>query len=165
MRLCTGILLELILLFLLAGCTTAGYQLPTNWPVKELTLPADAKLVRKVSVLQLEDKSWMAFIDSSSGYDKFIEHVESCLKPLSYNEFYMDNPRIGNTRKHMRQYYSPDGLTEVSISKGISSVGSAASFASDISLTITISATPDQALKYAGTTSSSGVKTVLEPIQ
>jgi hypothetical protein len=159
-----------VLLAYFAGCAKGPYSLPADWPMPQLTLPPNSTIaVRPVAMHKLSpswpDEDWLIYFDCPSTLQTVVDHVEQCLKPLNYSEFYLDNPRIGNTRDAMRQYYSPDRLTKVVVERGTKGAGIPQKFASDYTLSITISTSPDPVLKHAGTTSSTGVKTVLEPIQ
>lgn len=153
-----------------ASCAQRPYALPADWPISQLTLPTGSTIVVKpISLNSLlrnsPDKNWQIYFDCPGTMQTVVDHMEQCLKPLSYSEFHIDNPRIGSTRDVMRQYYSPDQLTKVEISYGLKGAGVTKKYASDFVLGVTVSAAPDPALKHAGTTSGSGVKTVLEPIQ
>jgi hypothetical protein len=161
-----AVLLGLVLLSFLAGCALKQQQhkLPASWPIKQLTLPADAVLTRDVLELCILGKEWMAYIDYGRSKQELVDHIEGCLKTLNYSELYGINPRLGDSRAMWRTYYSPDQLTEVSLHEG-SNAGTTYGFASDYVLTITILTEPHAMLKYANTTSSRGVQNVLEPIQ
>lgn len=111
------------------------------------------------------DESWSVDFDCSSGNLAAVaDHVESCLKPLNYSEYWIDNPHFGSTRQTFRSYYSPDKLTEVTISPGKKQPGSPP-FAYDFNLSIKITTTPNGVLQFAGTTSENGAKVYLEPIR
>ena len=167
-----GIVLKLIaacMLFLLAGCHQAdSASLPSSWPIPELTLPPGAKLSGKVIDtnaigVRNTDPTWTATIDYSQGWDELVKHVETCLKPLNYSEFWSVNPRIGDMRGIQRAYYSPDQLTEVSLMNMSFQSGNTNS--TKFIISITLCSAPNTMLKYAGTTSSRGVKHYLEQLK
>ncbi|MBN2083420.1 hypothetical protein JW859_14590 [bacterium] len=158
-----------LLMLLIAGCGPKNYRLPSDWPIKQLTLPPDSKIVaRPVAMHKVgwnsPDKDWSVYFDCPGDLAAVQSHVEQALKPLNYSRFYMDNPRIGSTWDALKTYYSSDQLTEVTLSTGTKSVAPNSTMASDYTLSIRITPQPNPMLKHANTTSSSGVKIILEPI-
>lgn len=165
---CVRALHVLIVLLACQACS-GSYSLPRDWPIRELTLPPGATMTRKATVMQLpgpQKKSWLVYFDSLEDLQTVADHVESCLAGLSYSEHWIDNPRIGSSRRNMRTYYSADQLTEVVLMPGTGSdAGIPGGFASQYTLTVHHWHSPNPVLKYAGTTSSKGVRHELRPLQ
>jgi hypothetical protein len=111
-----------------AGCAkriTHEAKLPADWPVPQLTLPADIELKAGPEAMHRidpsrTDKKWVVAFNKDDNWPAFVAHVEGCLKPLDYwrsKEKGLNNP-LGLDVPEMRTYYSPDYLTEVAITHG-----------------------------------------------
>ena len=163
--------LLVLVVLVAAGCPARSYSLPSDWPIAQLTLPSGAQMTRRAIAphqtgLWSGDKSWLVYFDCSDDYEAVVGHVESCLGPLGYLEYWLVNPRIGSTQDQFHTYYSPDLLTEVSVSRGIGSeVSVGQGLQSDYTLSVTIRQTPPTPVQHANRKSSKGVESHLEPIQ
>lgn len=163
--------LLMIVVLVAVGCPSRSYSLPSDWPIAQLTLPNGAQMTRGVIAphrtgLWSGDKSWLVFFDCDDDYEAVAGHVESCLGPLGYLEYWLVNPRIGSSQKLFRHYYSPDLLTEVSLSLGVGSQANVGQgLQSDYTLSITVRETPPTPVQHGNRRSSTGVESHLEPIQ
>ena len=72
-----------VIALLCASCTK---QIPADWPVPTLSLPAQSKLVRVniVSRCDFHKRAWYIEFRSRLSGVQVRSHVESCLKPLGY---------------------------------------------------------------------------------
>jgi len=92
--------------------------MPADWPLTQLTLPGDARLICDPYIKNYSSKKvdgeWDVFFDSKSDWPALIEHVETCLRPLAFSEYYKeDSARGTDTRGVKRTYFSKDGITMV----------------------------------------------------
>lgn len=110
-----------------AGCAApVSRQLPSDWPIAQLTLDPAWKLKHEVGAMHRLDPikytnpQWLVVFDNRHDWPGVVAHVEQCLKPLGYLRLKAhgaDNP-LGLDLPETRTYYSPDYLTEVLISNG-----------------------------------------------
>jgi hypothetical protein len=114
-----GLVLLLSLLALaLGGCPRTGPDaggapraggLPPEWPVHELTLPADARLFEgRVDDAPDGAKDVTLFFTSSSAWDGLVADVESKLGPLQYRRMPAGEAE-GTGTGHSQTWCSPDG--------------------------------------------------------
>ena len=118
-----------VVLLLAAGCTMLAKsdpELPADWPIPQLTLPAEIKVKAGPAAMHekdpsLTDKEWIVGFNKDDNWPAMIDHVETCLKPLGYwrakHQGGADNP-LGLDLPEVRNYYSPDYLIEVRLSHG-----------------------------------------------
>jgi len=167
----------LLVLMLIVTATTAcgprNYSLPKSWPVKQLTLPVGSTVpFRPIAMHEMAanwtDKDWQVYFDCpTANTASVVSHIEACLAPLGYNEFWTVNPRIGSSRKYEHRYYSSDQLTSVTLTEGVKSLGGQTStpYATEFILMVKVTTRPDRILISAGKTADNGVEFHLEPIQ
>lgn len=130
MRRLLTVLLILATIALCASCMWLARSmslrktLPGDWPIPQLTFSGDVSLTgaskhgAKMPSAEGEGwQTWMAFIHCDDGMQKAAAGIESCLAPLAYQRVAEGAPGEDETGDFMREYYSADGRTEVSISE------------------------------------------------
>lgn len=100
---------------------TAG--LPSDWPVPQLTLGADWDLSRSVVALHkqehsgIHERTWLVVFRSKSPMSEITNHVEGCLRPMSYWRMRRSDNPSGFTSPDLRTYFSPDYYVEVRLGR------------------------------------------------
>jgi len=155
----------------MCSCGPKTYSLPKSWPVPQLTMPPGSTIIDPPSEFQKSNQFqlgypsnhfWEIHFNDSQDLAALAAHIESCLKPLSYSEYWEVWPIEGSSRQNSRTYYSPDGLTCVILVKGSSA---SPAVDSDFLLLVTIFPSPPTRLDKVGGKLSGGEQFFLEPIQ
>jgi len=98
---------------LLLWNTGCAKQMPADWPIPTLTLPAQSELVRVlvVSNSTFHEREWVLEFRSQLSGNEVRDHVESCLKPLGYRR----SAIAGWEDTICEAYFLPDGSLEISL--------------------------------------------------
>ncbi|MBN2083572.1 hypothetical protein JW859_15360 [bacterium] len=158
-------LLALALAVALCGCPARTQSsLPADWPIAELTIPAGS--IEEIIVDHSDgEKKWKLYLNDSMPWDRLAQHVESCLAPLGYSEFYTLTAQGDDKRDRIRTYLSADLLTSFSMMNTVAMGRPAGSDKPEYGLMLKIGTQPYGDAALAGTTSAAGVQYFLEPLE
>jgi hypothetical protein len=156
--------IAMLAILILGGCNPApAGEMPTGWPIAELTLPDSAMIDLGEKGIKTEDsgeKAWTVGINDTMSWVSLNKHVVKCLKPLGYSEYYAIKNGT-DKRDKICIYVSGDKLTEVWL-WNLSAMGAPAD-KPDSTLTIRVRNSPSQDVLDAGKTVD-GFQHVLEPL-
>jgi hypothetical protein len=157
------------LILLACACQQPRQKFVGDWPVPTLTLPAGATELSGKKPADsggtLSSQTWTKAFRCDDDWETVRAHVEGCLKPLGYREFWAESPQIGDTRLTGRDYYSADGLTHVQLMNLDKPERRADPAKATFMIMIKLLDAPDPLLAKAGQSLADGGSVHLEPLK
>jgi len=116
-----------ILLILCTACSkNVPQQLPADWPIHEMTLPADVRIDGVTQILGASsspDRGWNARFEGDSNMDSIASHIEMCIRPLGFKELVAVKGSLSTEAVDEQIYLSSDLKTEVTLMRFTRPVG------------------------------------------